>query len=192
MSINLINSKWLEILKASSWQTGALAIASMLFFMLVKYEIIPTTDNLLWINLPVLGALIFGCLSIASTLNSLATVIKSKVQTHIQIRKEKKSTRNFIPYMTSRDRYIIGYLLHRNKKMFQYTQDGGHAAPLISKKIIRISAVPGQVFSSYQFQFEIPDHIWSVFETCLNEFPYEYPPDGRIESEPWAIPWAER
>lgn len=185
MSINPIDPKWLEILKASSWQTAALAIASIIFCGLVKYEIIPTTDNPLWVAIPTGSALIFGCLSITSILNSLATVIKPKVQTHIQIRKEKKSALNFIPYMTIKDREIIGCLLHHNQKMFQYSQDGRYAAPLISKGIIRAAIKEGQVCEGYGFPFEIPDHIWPVLKAHQKEFPYVPPPDGETETKPW-------
>jgi len=51
MPINPVDPKWLEILKASEWQTTALAIACGLLVALVKFKVIPTTDS------PLLGPL---------------------------------------------------------------------------------------------------------------------------------------
>ena len=66
--------------------------------------------------------------------------------------------------MTDEDREIIGYLLYHNQKMFQTNQDGGYAAPLISKGIIKVSLRHGQVFDPLRVPFVIPDYAWSVFK----------------------------
>ena len=94
--------------------------------------------------------------------------------------------------MTDKDKEIIGYLLHHNQKVFQTDQDGGYAAPLISKGIVRVSARRGQVLDPVQVPFEIPDHIWTVLKSNQREFPY-YPPSDREDATyPWAIHWMAR
>jgi len=194
MSINPVDPKWLEILKASGSQTTALAIACGLFVILVKFEVIPTSDSPLWIALPTFGVLIFGCLSLASMYSALANAIKpaARIDRWRLKRQEKKAVREFIPYMTETDRAIIGYLLYHNQKMFQTEQDGGYAAPLISKGIIRLSAVHGQAIDLSWTPFEIPDHIWSVLEQSRESFPYKPSPSGEREKHPWAISWMAR
>lgn len=61
--------------------------------------------------------------------------------------------------MSNEDRAIIGYLLYHNQKMFQHDLNGGYAAPLISKGIIRCALKPGQPFEERWVPFYVPDHI---------------------------------
>lgn len=194
MSINPVDPKWLELLKASGWQTAALAIACALVVVLAKAEIIPTTGNPLWITVPAIGALIFGSLSLAAIGDGLAKAIRpaARIDRWRRKRNEQRAVREFIPYMTDTDKVIIGYLLHHSQKMFQADHDGGYAAPLISKGIIRPSGRPGQPVDPTRVPFEVPDHIWSVLEENRDAFPYEPPPLGDVERHPWAIPWMVR
>lgn len=194
MSINPVDPKWLEILKASGWQTTALAIACGLIVVLVKSEVIPTTDSPLWIALPAIGVLIFGCLSLAAMGSALAKVVKpAAIFDRWRLKRHReRAVREFIPYMTDTDRAIIGYLLYHNQKMFQTEQDGGYAAPLISKGIIQRSGVYGQAVDLTRMPFEVPDHVWSVLDKNREAFPYEPPPTGEVEKHPWAIPWMAR
>lgn len=194
MSINPADPKWLEIFKASGWQTTALAIACGLIIVLVKSEVIPTTGSPSWIALPAIGALIFGCLSLAAMGSALAKVIKpaTKFDRWRLKRHEERAAREFIQYMTDKDREIIGYLLYHNHKMFQAYQDGGYAAPLISKGIIQRSSVHGQPVDPNWMPFEVPDHVWSVLEKNREAFPYEPPTAGEVEKHPWAIHWMVR
>lgn len=192
--MNPADPKWLEILKARGWQTAALATASGLILVLVKCKIIPTTDSPLWITLPFISLVIFATLFIAAVGDEIAKIIKpvDKINQWYLKRREVKAVREFIPYMTDKDREIIGYLLYHNQKMFQADQDGGYAAPLISKGIIRPSGRAGQVVSTSWMPFEVPDHIWSVLKKNQEVFPYKPPPANEIEKYPWAIPWMVR
>ena len=194
MSINPADPKWLEILKANSWQTAFLAIAFGVFIILVKFEIVPTTDSPLWIALPIFAMLICLCLFLASVGEELTKIINpiARIGRWLQNRREAQDAYKFIPYMTDVDRNIIGYLLYHNQKMFQTIQDGGHAAPLISKRIIRSSVRVGQTVHFNWVPFEVPDHIWSVLEIHREEFPYEPPPEGEVEEHPWRIHWMAR
>ena len=194
MSINPADPKWLEILKASGWQTANLAIASVLIVVLVKFEIIPTTDSPLWVALPAISALIFASLFVAAVGDKLVKIIKpvDRIGRWCLKRREARETREFIPYMTDKDREIIGYLLYHNNKMFQANQDGGYAAQLISKGIIRPSGRAGQFVDPIRMPLEVPDHIWSVLKKNQEAFPYEPPPANEVEKDPWAIPWMVR
>ena len=99
------------------------------------------------------------------------------------IARTKKEVREYIPYMTKKDRDIIGYLLHHKQKMFQTGSDGGYATPLISKGIVRRAAKGGQVVDLLSVPFEIPDHVWAVLEEHRKDFPYLPPRD---KHPPWA------
>ena len=194
MSINPADPKWLEILKASGWQTTALSIACGLIFVLIKFKVIPTTDSPLWLALPAIGALIFGCLALAAMFSALAKVINpAAIFDRWRLKcSKKRAAREFIPYMTEKDREIIGYLLYHNQKMFQAVDDGGYAAPLISKGIIQRSVVHGQIIHQNWIPFEVPDYVWSELEKNRQEFPYKPPPAGEVEKHPWAIHWMAR
>ena len=194
MSLNPVDPKWLEILKAKGSHTAALAIASGLIYVLVIFEIIPTTDSPLWEALPAIGALIFLSLFVAAVGDEVVKITKpaDRIGRWCLKRREAREIREFIPYMTDKDREIIGYLLHHNQKMFQADQDGGYAAPLISKGIIRQSGRAGQVVTTSSMPFEVPNHIWSVLKKNQEAFPYESPPANEDEKYPWAIPWMAR
>ncbi len=194
MAMNPADPKWLEILKANGWQTIALTVACILIVELIKKGIIPTTDSPLWIALPSIGALIFGFLSLASIASAAAKYIKPGVRIdQWRMRRRKiKEIIEYIPYMSDKDREIIGYLLYHKQKMFQADNDGGYAAPLISKGIIRVACKAGQTYDSRWTPFEIPDYAWSVLERNKEHFPYKPPAKGDVEKHPWAIHWMVR
>ena len=187
--MNPADPKWLEILKASGWQTAALAVAFLAFWGLIRTGVIPTSDSSLWVALPALGALICGALALASIGDALIKAIKpaARIDRWRRIRLDRKCAEAFIPYMTKEDKKIIGYLLHHNQKMFQAEVTGGYAAPLISKGIIRQDLRPGQTFAFGEVPFSVPDHIWAVLERNRESFPYT-PPEGTAEPPPWKEP----
>jgi len=194
MPLNPVDPKWLEILKASGWQITALTVACAVIAILVKYQIIPTTDNPLWFTLPVIGALIFGALSIAAICSELAKYINPTIKFRQWRQKigDEKKVREYIQYMNEKERQIIGYLLYHKQKTFQAEVAGGYAATLISKGIIVQSTLVGQAYDPGWAPFEVPDHIWKVLVENGNSFPYEPPQDGEVERHPWAIPWMVR
>ena len=189
-----MDSKWLEILKASGWQTTALTLAFGIFIILVKKDVVPTGDDPLWIALPMLGFLICGFLALTSIFSALINAIKpaARIDQWRFKKNDQKKVKELIPYMTDQDKAIIGYLLHHNQKMFNADQDGGYAAPLISKGIVRMSGQHGQVMDMTRIPFEIPDHIWKISEQNSSNFPYSPPPGNETEVYPWAIPWMVR
>jgi hypothetical protein len=183
--------RWLEILKASGWQTSAMSIASVVVLVLVRNGTIPTDGSPHWIAVPSISAIVFGSLAIASVASAIikATQPLAHITRWRSKRAEQQAVRNYIPHMTKQDQEIIAYLLHHNQKMFQADQDGGYAAPLISKGIIRISAQRGQVLDLTRVPFAIPDHIWTVLVEQRERFPYRPDNGEKLERHPWAIPW---
>ena len=194
MSINPADPRWLDILKASGWQTTGLTVACIVIVVMIKQGIIPTTNSALWIAIPSIAGVIFGFLSLAAIANAFVVNVEpgKRIRFWFLKRQKIKEVSDFIPYMTDTDRKIIGYLLYHNQKTFQADSDGGYAAPLISKGIIRVACKQGQVFDPSWVPFEIPDYAWSVLEQNKSSFPYGPPPKGETEKHPWAIHWMVR
>ncbi len=104
MSINPVDPRWLEILKASGWQTTALAIACVLIVVLVKYEVIPTTESPYWIAVPAICGVILWCLALAAMGSASVKAIKPVARfNRWRLRRyQVKAAREYIPYMTDR------------------------------------------------------------------------------------------
>ena len=184
--MNPADPKWLEILKASGWQTASLAVAFFMFWKLVRTGAIPSSHSPLWEALPALGFLICGMLTLFGMVDALIKAInpRSRIALWQRRRSEQKLTENYIPHMTESDKKIIGYLLHNNQKTFQAGMTGGFAAPLISKGIIQKDLQHGQIFDISEMPFFVPDHIWAVLERNRESFPYT-PPERTTEPPPW-------
>jgi hypothetical protein len=179
--------RWLEILKASGWQTAAIAIACGLFLLSAHLGWLPPLDPWM-ILLAVAGLLLCGCLAVASFFSALFKFFPiHKWFAHwINIRRQKRAARNYIPHMTSEERQIIAYLLAKNQKMFTCAHDGGYATTLISRGILVRALQGGQVFASEDMPVAVPDHIWDVLLAHKDQFLYK-PEKG--ETHPWRVPW---
>jgi hypothetical protein len=192
--VNPADPRWLEILKASGWQTTSLTIASAVIWILIANEVIPTTDSPLWIAIPAIGVVVFGFLSLGAIGGAAVEYFQPGKAFNLWLAKRRKTqeVRDFIPFMTKKDKEIIGYLLYHNQKVFQTNQDAGYAAPLLSKGIIRIAANRGQVIDTTRVPFEVPDYIWQVLESHRESFAYAPPKPGEKQIHPWAIHWMAR
>ena len=186
--------RWLEILKASGWQTLAIAAGCFSFLGLSAYGLLPRLDP--WMTqLAAIVGLICGFLAIASMLSAMFRFfpVQKWIVRAWRVREAKKAARDYIPFMTEQEKQIIAYLLAKNQKMFSAESDGGYAAPLLSRGIVVIAAQPGQHVTTTDVPMAIPDHVWSVLESYRTQFPYTKPNrrDG-IEPYPWRIPWQLR
>jgi hypothetical protein len=184
-----LDSKWLEILKASGWQTTAIAATCGLFLLFAHWGWLPPLAPWM-IHFASFGSLLCGFLAFMAILSSAP--VQNWIMHWITIHKKKRAVRDYIPHMTEQERKIISYLLAKNQKTFTYTIDGGYAVTLISRGIVVCSLKPDQAGSSHHIPFDIPDHIWSVFLEHKNEFPYKPPPPGETEMHPWSIHWMLR
>jgi hypothetical protein len=181
--------RWLEILKASGWQTAALAVASALLIFLDKKKVFTLDPRI--VQGAIVGLVAFGCLSVATLASLLAkksTYLTVTLSGFLARGEAKRNIEKEIPQLTATEREIIGYLLHHNQRMFTNTTDGGHAATLISKGIVVIAARPGQTVSYFEVPFEIPRPIWNVLVKHAGEFPR--PDEG--QKHPWRAHWMSR
>jgi hypothetical protein len=188
-----INPKWLEILKASGWQTAAGASACALFLLVAHWGWLPPLEPWM-VQLAAFALLLLGFLTLASFISSALKVFPASAWfVHwVTIRREKKAAREYIPHMTPKEREIIGFLLAKNQKMLTVDSDGGHAVTLISRKIIVRGLQPGQVFHMTDMPMYVPDHVWDVLAAHKDQFPYHPPARGERETHPWRVPWMAR
>jgi len=188
--------RWLEILKASGWQTTAVTAAAALTLYLNATKRFPTPLDSWVIQTAEVSLLVFGCLSLASIGSSIVKASsgpRASLTRRWAIRKAQHQVEKDIPSMTTKEREIIGYLLTKNQKMFDYTADGGDANTLISKRIVVCAMLPGQSYTNYGVTFKIPEHVWDVLVKHKAEFPYTLPKPGeKPEPYPWAIHWMAR
>jgi hypothetical protein len=186
--------KWLEILKASGWQTAALAAAFGVTLLMIRVGWIASPDP--WfMAFCALSFLICLFLALASIGHGVADFFQPRVRLArwVRERRQKKVVREYIAFMTDHEKAILAYLLHWNQKTFTAASDGGYAATLISRGIVVRALVPGQMFSGEDMPLTIPDHIWDVLMEQKAQFPYKPNPrrDG-AEAHPWRVHWMAR
>lgn len=186
--------KWLEILKASNWQTAAIAVASGLLVYGNAEQLLPIRLEPWMIQAAVVALVVSSCLSLAGI---LSTAVKSpqgpraKLGNWFAQRRAKREVTAYIPHMTAKERQIIAYLLAKNQKMFTNTMDGGYANTLISRGIVVRALRPGQAFTDFDVPFEVPTFAWCVFVKYRADFPYT-PPTSEGEPHPWRVHWMVR
>jgi hypothetical protein len=187
--------KWLEILKASGAQSAAAALACGGLLVVAHWGWLPPLDA--WvIQAATFGALLFGFLAIASLVIAINknAGINEWVMYGIERRQAQAEVRGYIPFMTAKEREIIGYLLAKKQKTLEVDHDGGHASTLISRRIIVLYGQKGQEYRSSHMPMIVPDHVWEVLVKHSSEFPYTPPKlrPGDVEPPPWRIPWMAR
>ncbi len=187
--MNPLDPRWLEILKASSWQLDGLSFALGSFWMLLRFGMLPPTDNA-WVvyGLPlatlVSGALaMFGLFEFSFALASRYFEIRRKRSAIKEdCRKQQQLLREYIPYMTITEKRILGYLLHFRQKSLTSNLFDGHLATLQSRGIVRPTAGGKQMVSTDAVPFSVPDHLWDVLEENMAAFPQDF---DKNSPEPW-------
>ena len=151
------DSRWLEILKASGWQTAAIAAACALFLFAANRGLLPPLDPWM-VQLAALAFLVCGFLALASFISATLKFfpIQTWVVHWVNIHRGKKAVRDYIPHMTPQERAIIAYLLAKNQKMFTTEGDGGYAKTLISRRIVVRALAPNQMFDMLSMPVAIP------------------------------------
>lgn len=186
--------RWLQILKASGWQTFAIALACGLFLLAESRGLMPPAESIVKQSVIFL-LLISGCLALTSIFsNSLKFFgISYRIRRYAHKRKEQKTLEEYIPYMTDHERIIIGYLLEKNLKTITAESDGGYASTLLSRGIIRPIGTRGQHVDLTRMPMAIPNHYWDILVKNREQFPYEpMEYEGQEDVEPWHIPWMVR
>jgi hypothetical protein len=186
--------KWLEILKASGWQTTGLACAFGVFLLLPRFGLLPPQEPLVT-SFATIAFLVCGFLGLASIGNAANELFRPRVWfvRWFDHRQHKRRVLEYIPHMTEHEREIIAYLLAKNQKMITADRDGGYANTLISRGMLVMVARPGQVLDASDVPFAVPDHVWKVFSAHKESFPYK-PVNRRdgVEPHPWRVPWMAR
>lgn len=190
-------SRLFELLKASGWQTIMLAAAAgLLLFLSNKKYLPPLSDTVIsatWIVMFICGAL--AAASIGAGLQGLAGHLWKRWQVRRARKAAEKQFRDYIPFLTDRERQILGYLLAKNQKTFVGDEDGGYAATLIARRFIQYIGVRGQTYDLDKCPLAVPDYIWNVMVEHKDQFPHTpVLSEGRSGSEvqPWRIPWTVR
>ena len=184
--------RWLEILKASGWQTAAAAAAFGLLLFGSHWSWIGPLGT--W-QIPVtLGFLLATALTVTSIVSATLRFfpLEKWIVHWITIYKAKSGLERYIPYMTPKEKEIIGYLLAKNTKTFTAEANGGHAATLLSRGIVIVLATPGQHLDPDNVPMTVPDVIWDVLMKHKEQFQYRPPKPGKLEAAPWRVSWMER
>jgi hypothetical protein len=101
-----IDSRWLEILKATGWQTTAIAAACGLFLLFARWGWLPSLPP--WVvQIVTFGLLLSGFLTVAAFLSS--SPVKEWIAHRITIYRQKRAVQEYIPHMTEQEREIIAY-----------------------------------------------------------------------------------
>lgn len=127
--------------------------------------------------------------AIGSTSSKWSAVPLRKLNHWRGLRAHAKAFRDYIPYMTKKEREIFAQLLHENRKTFTAEADGGHAATLLGRRFVVVLATRGQQISFEDMPFTVPDHIWDVAAEHKADFPYKPSPDG---ANAWRVHWMAR
>jgi hypothetical protein len=106
-----LDPKWLDILKASGWQTTFLAIGCAVFLVLARWRVIPT--DALPLIIPAMWFGLIVCAFLAAASIGQATLKTFPVHTWVRQwhRKGKiqEGVAMYIPFMTPKDPQIIGH-----------------------------------------------------------------------------------
>ncbi|MEQ8269065.1 MAG: hypothetical protein RH982_17875 [Parvibaculum sp.] len=191
-------TKYLDLLKASAWQVGMLAVASYVFIYLSKVGVVPAL-NPPWVEI-LAWALALGCTALAfapigSGFQSLAERFWKSYQQKVLATGIRQAFIDDIPFLSEKEMQILAYLLQKKEKRFIADHDGGYAATLLAKRYVQYIGAPGQSFDLDKVPMTVAAHVWSVMEEQPERFPYRpkfSSRDQRIEVHPWRIPWQLR
>lgn len=187
MGDEMVSPKWLELLKASGWQTTALAAATGAFLIYIKSADDPGVAA--WVfPLVLFGFLLSACLSLASIASEAVTLfnLHGRFTSWRNRKRFQESVRSYLPYMTDKEREIIGCLLAKNQKSFEAADDGGFAAGLMGRGIVQVAARPGQLLDPFRVPMVVVDAAWEIFEKERERFPYDQSRAGK--AHPWRVP----
>jgi hypothetical protein len=156
-----------------------------------------------WINVAKVGLVLFGSLSVVTVLSTVWSGIRwggTKAVGWNEARmsrraaeeaakasaveaEQKKAQRTIaankaIDELTEREREILAYLVTRGERHFTTTMDGGFAAGLLGRGIVRMSVVGGQSIDMLVTPFSVDPDIWQALLERKGEFVHPKP-NGR-------------
>lgn len=182
--------RWLDILKASGWQTTGLAAAAVVLLVINQLGWLPPLDP--WvIQLAAVGGLVCGFLALASMGSALFKMFPMQIWIlhYLKRRQRARAVLDYLPHMSEREKRIIGYLLARNQTMLTMASDGGYAVTLLSKGVMVWATQPGQSYSAENVPAAIPDYAWAIILKHQEDFPDKTAPG---DPHPWRVSWMVR
>ncbi len=192
-SFPMLDSKWLDLLKANGWQFACLALVCAMVIFADKHGWLPVPLDQNFRQGTMLAGFAFAALWVATiggTASKWFAEPIARLKRRRVIRYHAKQFREYLPYMTTEERAIFAQLIHENRKSFTGAVDGGRAATLIARGyIFQPRARGGQVVSYEDVPFAIPDHIWNVAIEHKADFPFT--PD-RNGADAWREDWMVR
>ena len=174
--------------------TAAVAIAAGILLYLNSRHLLPVALEPGSVLGVLVAGILCGCLAYINIGASLWTATKGlrhSCTRRMTIHQDKKRIEREIPFLTPKERGIIGYLLAKDQKMFGVLPDGEEAITLISKGFV--VSPPRQPPALHRdIAVVIPDHVWEVLTKHRGEFPYEPSKRGETEVQPWRTHWMAR
>ena len=191
-------AKFIDLLKASGWQTAMIAAGTALFIYLSHDGVLPALEPPL-IEL-VAWAVLFvsAALAAASLISAVQQVLRhgwKQLQLHRAIRNRRNTFIKNIPFLSEDERRILGYLREKKQKTFTADHDGGYANTLIAKRYVGYIGAPGQSFDFDKVPMAVADYVWDIIQERPADLPYApvYRENGRrYEVQPWRIHWMAR
>jgi Super-infection exclusion protein B len=175
-------------LSTGGWYKLAVTAAAGLYWIGARLGHVPDAQP--WeLRLSAALFLFFGLLTVANLATVLGNFLRPGpwIVTQMRLQRAQRAVRDYIPHMTEQEKQIVAYLLAKHQKMFRADRNGGYAATLLSRGIIRVAAQQGQYVDIRDVPMEVPDYAWKVLLQHKDQFPY----DGRNEDRephPWRIP----
>lgn len=110
--------KWVvEFLKVSGWKTASLCAGAYLLIYANTKNLLPIRLHS-WVVETLLIIFVFcGFLTLASITSAIVPFIRDRVTKAWEVRRSKHQVAATIPYLTPKEKQIIGYLLKNNQKM---------------------------------------------------------------------------
>lgn len=185
-------SRWFDLIKAEGWKTAFLGFAGVIYIYLMNKGFFPAVDagylQILYLFILICWALALASLFayVGKFINFLYFWINLKIKSRNRVR----AFREYIPYMTERERKILSYLLEKKIKVFTADSDGEYAATLVSRGILYFAVRRDQFVAERNSPFFIHDDIFREMERNRSSFPYE-PERGEdgVDVLPWIMPW---
>ena len=160
-----LDSKWLDLLKMSGWQTGAVAVGCGVFYYLTTAGVLPPVAPP-WSSIaPAVGLICFS-LSISSLLSSIVSTVRDgpvfAFKQRLATRQAQSEVRKELHFLQPHEAQIIAFLLAYQRKRFTARLGDELLSGLIARGWVHVTGQAGQAISILSVPHRVPDHVWDV------------------------------